>query len=844
MEDNKPWALISEVGEQGYIEEVTDIMKKHFQIICHKDFLQNPQLHGPKIQAMFVWNAFPEAEPALLGSLPSLKVVANGGVGIDHLDVPYINSLGVKVTNTPDVVTDATADMALGLLLASARKIVEGHQIAVNPKTTHIPQSLMGVEVAGSTMGIIGMGRIGCKIAQRGKGFDMKILYHNRNRRSVEDEQALGASYCENMDDLLKESDFVVLAVNLTPETTGLISHRELSLMKRTATLVNVSRGLVVDQDALVKALHSGTIHAAALDVTHPEPLPRSHHTLQPDSQSVFIKQCYGHRELSMCSFTKAMEDDKPWALISEVGEQGYLEEIIGIITECFQIICYKDFIQNPQLHGPKIQVLFVWYYPKPEPWLLSLLPSLKVVASGGVGIDHLDVPYINSLGVKVTNTPDVVTDATADMALGLLLASARKIVEGHQIAVNPKTTYIPQSLMGVEVAGSTMGIIGMGRIGCKIAQRGKGFDMKILYHNRNRRSVEDEQALGASYCENMDDLLKESDFVMLAVNLTPETTGLISHRELSLMKRTATLVNVSRGLVVDQDVLVKALHSGTIHAAALDVTHPEPLPRSHTLYNQTHNQFLSNNVMDIENYQCAALQRLLVSFNSCFGVLASDYNCAVAGKTHCRRVASCWITNFLQQLTDLLLSKRQMAMEDNKPWALISEVGEQDYFKEVTHITKQHFQIICYKDFIQNPQLHGPKIQAMFVWYYPKPEPWLLSLLPSLKVVANGGVGIDHLDVPYINSLGVKVTNTPDVVTDATADMALGLLLASARKIVEGHHIAVNSKTTYIPQSLMGVEVAGSTMGIIGMGRIGCKIAQRGKGFDMKILYHNRNRR
>ncbi|KAE8281872.1 Glyoxylate reductase/hydroxypyruvate reductase [Larimichthys crocea] len=129
MEDNKPWALISE-------------------------------LHGPKIQAMFVWNAFPEAEPALLGSLPSLKVVANGGVGIDHLDVPYINSLGVKVTNTPDVVTDATADMALGLLLASARKIVEGE--------------------------------------------------------SVEDEQALGASYCENMDDLLKESDFVVLAVNLT----------------------------------------------------------------------------------------------------------------------------------------------------------------------------------------------------------------------------------------------------------------------------------------------------------------------------------------------------------------------------------------------------------------------------------------------------------------------------------------------------------------------------------------------------------------------------------------------------------------------------------------------------
>lgn len=125
MENNKPWALISEVGQHGYPEELTDIMKQHFQIICYKDFLQNPQLHGPRIQAMFLWNNCPAAEPPLLRLLPSLKVVANGGVGIDHLDVPYIAGLGVKVTNTPHVVSDATADIALALLLASARNIVE-----------------------------------------------------------------------------------------------------------------------------------------------------------------------------------------------------------------------------------------------------------------------------------------------------------------------------------------------------------------------------------------------------------------------------------------------------------------------------------------------------------------------------------------------------------------------------------------------------------------------------------------------------------------------------------------------------------------------------------------------
>ncbi|XP_047186224.1 probable 2-ketogluconate reductase isoform X2 [Scophthalmus maximus] len=277
MEGEKPWALISEVGEQGYLEELSDILTQHFQIIGHRDFLRDPQLYGEKIQAMFVWDFKPAAEASLLSSLPSLKVVANGGVGIDHLDVPYISSLGVKVTNTPNVVDEATADIAMALLLASARKVVEGHQIATDPKTTHIMQCPMGEEVSGATLGIVGMGNIGYKIAQRSKGFDMRILYHNRSRRSVEDEQAVGASYCQKIDDLLKQSDFVVLAVNLTPETTGLISHRELSLMRSTATLVNISRGLVVEQDALVTALRSGKIRAAALDVTHPEPLPRDH---------------------------------------------------------------------------------------------------------------------------------------------------------------------------------------------------------------------------------------------------------------------------------------------------------------------------------------------------------------------------------------------------------------------------------------------------------------------------------------------------------------------------------------------------------------------------------------
>ncbi|KAL6100428.1 uncharacterized protein ACO6RY_07581 [Pungitius sinensis] len=278
MEEEKTWALVSELGgEFGYLEELSDILKQHFHLVSHAELLRNPALHGPKIQVLFIWKYVPAAEPSLLRLLPALKVVASGGVGVDHLDVPFINSLGVKVANTPGVVSNASADLAMALLLASARKLLQGHQIAVDPKTTNLPQSLMGVEVTGSTLGIVGMGEIGYKMAQRSKGFEMNILYHNRTRRCEADERAVGATYCRSLDDLLRRSDFVAIAVKLTSATTGLIGHAELSLMKPTATLVNISRGQVVDQDALVEALRSGGIRAAALDVTHPEPLPRDH---------------------------------------------------------------------------------------------------------------------------------------------------------------------------------------------------------------------------------------------------------------------------------------------------------------------------------------------------------------------------------------------------------------------------------------------------------------------------------------------------------------------------------------------------------------------------------------
>ena len=213
---------------------------------------------------------------ALMDRVPNLKVISNFGVGVDHIDVPAAKARKIPVGNTPGCLDASTADMTMALMLATARNVVVGDRFARSPEFTHYdPSQWIGFEVSGSTLGIVGMGRIGRQVARRALAFDMKVVYHNRNR----DEQAereLGVTHVP-FDELLRQSDFVSLNCPLTPETTNLISKRELGLMKPTAILLNLARGPVVDHDALFAALSIRQIAAAGLDVTAPEPLPRDH---------------------------------------------------------------------------------------------------------------------------------------------------------------------------------------------------------------------------------------------------------------------------------------------------------------------------------------------------------------------------------------------------------------------------------------------------------------------------------------------------------------------------------------------------------------------------------------
>jgi glyoxylate reductase len=216
-------------------------------------------------------------------------------------------------------------------------------------------------------------------------------------------------------------------------------------------------------------------------------------------------------------------------------------------------------------------------------PELLDREPQLKVVSNFAVGYDNVDVPAATERGVLVCNTPDVLTETTADFAFALLMAAARRVVEGvDYVRAGKWKTWGPTLFMGQDIYGSTLGIVGFGRIGREVAKRGRGFDMRVLAYD----AYEDEEAakqVGAEYVP-LDDLLRQSDFVSLHVALTPETEHLIGARELSLMKPHAILINAARGPVIDTDALVMALRDGEIGGTALDVTDPEPLPADHPL--------------------------------------------------------------------------------------------------------------------------------------------------------------------------------------------------------------------------------------------------------------------
>jgi glyoxylate reductase len=215
-------------------------------------------------------------DDALLDAAPRCRVVANMAVGYDNVDVAALTRRGVLLTNTPGVLTNTTADLAWALLLAASRRVVAGQKsIEANEWRSWAIDYMVGQEVSGRTLGIVGAGRIGAAVARRAVGFEMQILYHNR-RPAPELEAQTGAQY-RGLDDLLREADFIVVLVPLSAQTRGMFGAREFALMKSSAVFVNAARGPIVREDELYAALRQGRPWAAGLDVFEQEPIGADH---------------------------------------------------------------------------------------------------------------------------------------------------------------------------------------------------------------------------------------------------------------------------------------------------------------------------------------------------------------------------------------------------------------------------------------------------------------------------------------------------------------------------------------------------------------------------------------
>jgi glyoxylate reductase len=222
--------------------------------------------------------------------------------------------------------------------------------------------------------------------------------------------------------------------------------------------------------------------------------------------------------------------------------------------------------------HALRADALLTLVTDKIDADLIAAAPGLKAIANMAVGTDNIDVEAAAARGIPVGNTPDVLTDATADLAFALLLALARRIVPGAEMVRSGAwRTWEPAADLGADLAGAVLGIVGWGRIGQAVARRAEGFGMEIAHSSRSSGVP-------------LEELLERADFVSLHTPLTPETRGLIDADALSRMKPSALLINTARGGVVDQGALREALIAGTIAGAALDVTDPEPLPSDHPL--------------------------------------------------------------------------------------------------------------------------------------------------------------------------------------------------------------------------------------------------------------------
>ena len=258
------------------VQKAINLLKENFEVSVWDSLIKAPKsdlIKNIKDVDAILTEVDDVIDKEIISNAPNLKIISNRAIGVDNIDIETANSKNIKIGNTPGVLHESCADLTFGLIIAITRQIPYAYNQVLKGNWKFFDQTpYIGPDVYGSTLGIIGFGKIGQALAKRAQGFDMNVLYYSRSRKN-ELESKLNVKWSPNINTLLKESDYICVLVPLSKDTEHIISVDELKLMKKTAFLINTSRGKTVDQKALINALESNSIAGAALDVTDPEPI-------------------------------------------------------------------------------------------------------------------------------------------------------------------------------------------------------------------------------------------------------------------------------------------------------------------------------------------------------------------------------------------------------------------------------------------------------------------------------------------------------------------------------------------------------------------------------------------
>ncbi|KAH7547273.1 hypothetical protein FEM48_Zijuj01G0292300 [Ziziphus jujuba var. spinosa] len=542
--------------------------------------------HSNSIRAI-VGNASAGADAELIESLPNLEIVASFSVGIDKVDLNKCREKGIRVTNTPDVLTDDVADLAIGLILAVLRRLCESDRYVRSGKWKKGDYKLT-TKFTGKTVGIIGMGRIGKGVAKRAEAFSCPISYYSRSEKPD-----LKYKYYPSVVELASNCDILVVACPLTQETRHIVNREVMNALGPKGVLINIGRGPHVDEPELVSALVEGRLGGAGLDVYENEPeVPEELFGLE----NVVLLPHVGSGTVET---RKAMADlvinnleahflKKPlltpvvllWVFTSDMDN-------IGLLMTCSMFAYLEEELQK------RFKLFKLWHYPSTHDFfkhnansiravvgntkigadaeLIDSLPKLEIVASYSVGLDKIDLRKCEEKGIRVTNTPDVLTDDVADIAIGLMLAVLRKICvcDGFVRSGSWKSGDFG---LTSKLSRKSVGIVGLGRIGTAIAKRAQAFGCPISYYSRTHKPH-----TNYKYYTNIIDLAANSEILVISCALTEQTHHIVNRGVIDALGPKGILINIGRGLHVDEPELVSALMEGRLGGAGFDVFEKEP---------------------------------------------------------------------------------------------------------------------------------------------------------------------------------------------------------------------------------------------------------------------------